>query len=199
MHILCALIFFLVFGPGFALVGFLVCDPRSTTRRENPTRNSDRGKSCGYDGGNVKTLIFCALALCAASLSGQSLPDAPKPHLDRAEWSLLAVDAAARGLDVYSTHWAEQAGNKERVLPGFIANHPPVMVLYSGGMVAAQYWIARKLFAHHHRKLAYVMTTADVAITAPSAIHNLFLPVCVAPNVYLSTGCQAPVSGVTYR
>lgn len=41
--------------------------------------------------------------------------------------------------------------------------------------------------------------TADVAITAPSAIHNLFLPVCVAPNVYLSTGCQAPVSGVIYK
>ena len=147
----------------------------------------------------MKTLILCALILCAASLSGQALPDAPKPHLDRLEWSLLATDAAVRGLDVYSTHWAMQAGNKERVLPGFIANHPPMMALYSAGMVAAQYWIARKLVAHHHRKLAYVVTSADVAITAPSAIHNLFLPVCVAPNVYLSTGCQAPVSGVVYK
>lgn len=147
----------------------------------------------------MKTIILCSLALFAASLSGQSLPEAPKPHLDRLEWSLLAADAAARGLDIYSTHWAEQAGNKERVLPGFIANHTPMMALYSGGMVYAQYWIARKLVAHHHRKLAYVVTSADVAITAPSAIHNLFLPVCVAPNVYLATGCQAPTPGVTYR
>ena len=69
----------------------------------------------------MKTIILCALMLCAAPLSGQALPDAPKPHLDRLEWSLLATDAAVRGLDVYSTHWAMQAGNKERVLPSFIA------------------------------------------------------------------------------
>lgn len=127
------------------------------------------------------------------------MPDAPKPHLDRLEWSLLATDAAARGLDVYSTHYATSRGAQETVLPGWIANHAPIMALYSGGEVAAQYWIARKLVAHHHRKLAYVVTMEDVAITAPSAIHNLFLPVCVAPNVYLSTGCQAPVSGVIYK
>lgn len=147
----------------------------------------------------MKTLTLCALIVCAASLSGQTLPDAPKPHLDRMEWSLLATDAAARSLDVYSTHRALQAGNKERVLPGFIANHPPVMAFYSGGMVFTQYWIARKLSAHHHSKLAHVVTAVDVALTAPSAIRNLFLPVCVAPNVYLATGCQAPAAGVTYR
>jgi hypothetical protein len=147
----------------------------------------------------VKNVILCALMLCAAPLSGQTLPDAPKPHLDRTEWALLATDAAVRGLDVYSTHRALSTGNKEGVLPRAIANHPPAMALYSGGIVLAQYWIARKLVAHHHRKLAYVVTSADVAITAPSAIHNLFLPVCVAPNVYLLTGCQAPVLGVVYK
>jgi hypothetical protein len=73
------------------------------------------------------------------------------------------------------------------------------MALYSGGIVATQYYVARKLFAHHHRRLAYVLTAADISITAPYAVHNLFLPVCVAPSVYLSTGCQAPVSGVVYR
>jgi len=106
---------------------------------------------------------------------------------------------AARGLDVYSTHWAESVGNKEGTLPGWIANHSPVMALYSGGVVYAQYWLARKLFAHHHRKLAYALTAADASVTAPFAVHNLFLPVCLAPNVYLAAGCQSPTPGVAYH
>ena len=136
------------------------------------------------------------LLLCVQAF-GQ-LPEAPKPHLDKTEWALLAADAAVRGLDVYSTHWALQAGNKEGTLPGWIVNHPPVMALYGGSIVAAQYVAARKL-SPRHRKLAHLITALDVSVTAPFAVHNLFLPVCIAPNVYLSTGCQAPVPGVTYR
>jgi hypothetical protein len=147
----------------------------------------------------MKGFLFAFVLVFANIGSAQSLADAPTPHLDRAEWALLATDAAARGFDVYSTHWAESAGNKERTLPGWIANHPPVMALYSGGMVYAQYWVARRLSAHRHRKLAHVMTLADISITAPFAIHNLFLPVCKAPNVYLASGCQAPVPGVIYK
>ncbi len=147
----------------------------------------------------MRKLLVVALMFAAVRSVAQTLPEAPKPHLDRTEWALLAADAGARGLDVYSTHWAESAGNKEATLPGWIANHTPVMVLYSGGIVAAQYYVARKLFAHHHRKWAYAMTAADISITAPFAVHNLFLPVCVSPNVYTVQGCQAPVPGVTYK
>jgi hypothetical protein len=139
----------------------------------------------------MRKLLVVALMFAAVSSFAQTLPEAPKPRLDCVEWELLATDAAARGLDIYSTHWAESAGNKEGTLPGWIANHPPVMALYSGGMVYAQYWIARRLFAHRHRRLAYAVTAADISITAPFAIHNLFLPVCKAPNVYLASGCQA--------
>lgn len=137
----------------------------------------------------MRTALLLVL-LCVPVLA--QLPEAPKPHPDKTEWALLATDAAARGLDVYSTHWAEQAGNKEGTLPGWIANHPPVMVLYSGGVVYAQYRVARWLFARHHRKWAYAVTAADISITAPFAVHNLYLPVCTAPNVYTATGCHAP-------
>lgn len=140
----------------------------------------------------MKVFSAVVLFVLVSAMRAQTLPEAPKPHLDRIEWSLLAADAAARGLDVYSTHWAESTGNKEGTLPGWIANHPPVMALYSGGVVAAQYYVARKLFKHGHRRLAYAITAADVSVTAPYAIHNLFLPVCVAPNIYTTKGCQAP-------
>ncbi len=140
----------------------------------------------------MKKLLASALLCFAVNLSAQSFPDAPTQRLDKTEWALLASDAAARGLDVYSTHWALTAGNKEGTLPGWIANHPPVMALYSGSIVVAQYWTARKLFAHGHRKLAYVITATDVSVTAPFAVHNLFLPVCVAPNIYTVNGCQVP-------
>lgn len=133
-----------------------------------------------------------------ASIASGQVPDAPKPHFDRTEWALLAADAAARGLDVYSTHWAMKAGNTEAMLPGWIVNHPPVMAAYSGGIVLGQYYVARKLFPHH-RKLAHLITAVDVSVTAPFAVHNLSLPVCVSPNVYTAQGCQAPVPGVTYR
>lgn len=157
----------------------------------------------------MKTLLAVVLMLFAAhldaqTLAAQSLIEAPTPmrnahSFDRTEWALLAADAGARGLDVYSTHWALKAGNKEGTLPGWIVDHPPVMALYSGSIVAAQFWTARKLFAHGHRRWAYLITATDISVTAPFAVHNLFLPVCVAPNVYLSTGCQAPVPGVIYK
>ena len=131
------------------------------------------------------------LMLVLLGVGHAQLPEAPKPHFDKTEWALLATDAAARGLDVYSTHWAEQAGNKEGTLPGWIANHPPVMALYSGGVVYAQYWMARRLFAHGHKKWAYAVTAADISVTAPFAIHNLYLPVCKSPDIYTSTGCHS--------
>lgn len=136
------------------------------------------------------------LLLCVPAY-GQP-PEAPKPHLDKTEWALLATDAAVRGLDVYSTHWAMKAGNKEGTLPGWVVNHPSVMTLYSGGMVAGQYLVARKL-SRHHRTLAHLITAVDISVTAPFAVHNLYLPVCVSPNVYTAQGCQVPVPGVTYK
>lgn len=144
-------------------------------------------------GDSMRYVLFLLLcATVAGSGYGQEVK-APEKHFDKIEWSLLAADAGVRALDVYSTHWAEKAGNTEGTLPGWIANHPPVMALYSGGIVAGQYFIARKLFKHGHKRLAYTMTALDISVTAPFAIHNLFLPVCTAPNIYTATGCHAPI------
>lgn len=136
--------------------------------------------------------IVGLLLLSAIAASAQPLPEAPQPRLDRTEWILLGADAATRGLDTYSTWWAESAGNKEGVLPGWIANHPPVMAIYSASIVGAQYYAARKLTEHHHRGLAHLAAALDISVTLPFAVHNLFLPVCVAPNIYTPQGCIAP-------
>lgn len=114
------------------------------------------------------------------------------PRFDRTEWVLLSADAAARGLDVYSTRRALNGGNREQVLPGWIANHTPVMTAYSGSIVLTQYWAARKLFAHGHRRWAHVITAMDVSVTAPSAVHNMFMPLCVPPAKSTMQGCQLP-------
>jgi hypothetical protein len=143
--------------------------------------------------------LLAIFALVSMSAFGQ-VPDAPEPQnkFDKLEWTLLASDAAARGLDVYSTRWALNAGNKEAILPSWIVNHTSVMALYSGGIVAAQYFVARKLFPRH-RKIAHLITAIDVSVTSPFAVHNLLLPECNAPKVYTKQGCQVPVSVGRHR
>lgn len=103
----------------------------------------------------------------------QPLPDAPKPHLDHADWSLLAADASVRALDVYSTHQAISAGGHEDILPSFVANHAPAMAAYSAGCVAGDYFAARYLVAHHHPKLAMFVIAIDASQDGFWAIRNL--------------------------
>lgn len=122
------------------------------------------------------------LLLCAAAF-GQDV----RPKIDRTEWALLASDAAARGLDVYSTHRALAAGNREVVLPGWIADHVPVMALYSGGIVAGQYYTARRL--RRHPRLAHLIAGADVSITLPSAVRNLYMRMCGPGEIDTAHGC----------
>jgi hypothetical protein len=138
----------------------------------------------------IALLVLALIEVQAHSQSSQSLPEAPNLHFNKTEWTLLATDAATRSLDVYSTHWALSVGNREATLPRWIANHPPVMVIYSGGIVGAQYYVARKLFQHHLRRWAYAITATDITIDAPVAIHNLFMPVCTGPYTATASGCQ---------
>lgn len=58
-------------------------------------------------------------------------------------------------------------------------------------MVAGQYFVARKLFPRH-RKLAHLITVADVSITAPFAVRNLYMPLCASEYIDTTHGCQAP-------
>lgn len=130
----------------------------------------------------MKTAIILALAASALSVYGQ-LPDAPKPHIDKAEIALLAADAGARALDVYSTHQMLQNGNRELFLPKVIASHPATMAAFSGGMVAMDYFAARRLERHRHKRMAHLATMIDAGSVLPWAIHNLYLPDNKRPTV----------------
>jgi hypothetical protein len=114
------------------------------------------------------------LLLLAVPLAAQ-VPNAPQPKPDRVEWSLLAADASSRALDVYSTHQMLANGYHELLLPKAIADHTPAMAAYSAGAVALDWWTARRLERHGHRKLARLVTVIDIAQDAPWAVHNLYL------------------------
>lgn len=120
----------------------------------------------------VKALI--TFLLYAAPLFAQ-LPDAPKPQIDRLQWSLLAVDAGIRGLDVYSTHKMLESGGHEKFLPDSISHHPAAMIAFSASAVATNWYLARMLTRHHHSRLAHLATIVDIGLDAPGAINNLFI------------------------
>ena len=116
-----------------------------------------------------------AILLLATPLAAQTLPEAPKPRLDRIDWVLLANDAGARALDGYSTHRMLCNGNHERFLPAFVVTHIPTLVTFEGGMVALNYFAARTLVHRRHPKLAKLLIAADLIQVYPWGIHNLSL------------------------
>ena len=122
----------------------------------------------------VLAVIFGACRM----VYSETLPEAPRPQrvTDRTEWSLLAVDAGVRVLDVYSTHQMITRGNHEVFLPDAIAHHTPVMAAYSAGAIALNWWVARRLERSHRARLAHFVTLLDIGQDAPLAIHNLCLP-----------------------
>lgn len=126
----------------------------------------------------MKSALLFAVMLVAEPLVSQTLPEAPKPHLDRIDWTLLASDAGARALDGYSTLNMLKKNNHEKFLPGFVVRHAPALAAFEGGMLTLNYFAARKLARHHHPKLAKLVIAADVIQVYPWAIHNLTLPVC---------------------
>jgi hypothetical protein len=129
----------------------------------------------------VKALAI--LLAFAAPLFAQ-LPDAPKPQIDRLQWTLLAADAGIRGLDVYSTHKMLERGCHEKFLPDSISHHPAAMIAFSAAVVGTDWYIARTLTRHHHRRLAHLATIVDIGVDAPWAIHNLYIH--GAPQLFLA-------------
>jgi hypothetical protein len=128
------------------------------------------------------TVIFlsCQLAGCQETVYDFAAREIPaayphKPILSKTELALLAGDAVARGLDVYSTRRALSCEcNHETELPGFVADHAWTMSVFSAGEVGLQYWMARKLSVRHTR-LAKAVTLFDLATTSASVGHNLSL------------------------
>lgn len=131
----------------------------------------------------MKTRLFilaAALLLMAIAAHSQE-----KPKLTKIDWALLAADASARTLDTISTRMDLTAPckcNREAVLPGFIANHTGTMIAYSAGMVGVDYFAARMLVKHHHRRMTMALQIADFIEVMPMAVHNLTLRRTNAPN-----------------
>jgi hypothetical protein len=126
----------------------------------------------------MKSALLFAMMLVAEPLVSQTLPEAPKPHLDRIDWTLLASDAGARALDGYSTLNMLKKNNHEKFLPGFVVRHAPALAAFEGGMLTLNYFAARNLARHHHPMLAKLVIAADVIQVYPWAIHNLTMPAC---------------------
>jgi hypothetical protein len=116
-----------------------------------------------------------ALAFTLALRAAAQLPEAPRPHLDRAEWALLTVDAGSRALDTYSTRRALAQGDHEMFLPGFVVNRTWTLAAYSGGAVGLDWFAVRQLERHRYARLAHAVPVIDVASNLPWAIHNLYL------------------------
>ncbi|MGA2886445.1 MAG: hypothetical protein ABSE51_00215 [Terracidiphilus sp.] len=125
---------------------------------------------------NIRRASLFAILLFSPPMVAQMLPEAPKPHTDRLDWTLLAADAGARTLDTYSTRWAlRNPNNHEMFLPGFVANHTPMLATFEGGTVTLDYLAARKLLRHHH-KMARMLLAADALQVYPWAIRNMTMP-----------------------
>ena len=88
----------------------------------------------------------------------------------------FTLDAAARGLDAYSTHRAlKDNNNQEMVLPGAIANSQPALYGFSASIVLSEFLGYRFLSTHHHERIARWLPYADAALVLPFAVHNLSL------------------------
>jgi len=126
-------------------------------------------------------LIFSFLVAFVSTVNAESfvqtLPDAPAGHhqpIGRTDWSLLAADASARALDIYSTHWMLQQGDHEMFLPDAISHHVPVMAAYSAGVVALDWFAMRKLERKRPR-LAHLILASNAVQDGFWALRNLTL------------------------
>ena len=124
----------------------------------------------------MKTHFAVAVLFLCVPLAAQTLPEAPTPHFERADWLLLANVAGARALDSWSTRRSLGDGNREKFLPGAIADHSAALAAFEGGFVLADYYAARGLMRRRHRKLARLLLLADAAQVWPWAIRNLTMP-----------------------
>jgi len=133
----------------------------------------------------VAVLMLGALAVTAKA---EDLPNAPEPGAaagavqpayiastapaspahsatapTRADWTLLAADAAVRLNDTLSTTYALSHGWHEKFLPDAISHHEGVMAAYSSAVVAVDWMVARRLERRGHRRWARAWMLAEVA------------------------------------
>jgi hypothetical protein len=99
----------------------------------------------------------------------------PQPgHFKKIDWTLFATDAGVRALDTYTTVHVNSTGiGVEKNLPESVAKSYPLMIGYSGAVVAAEFLAGRFLIRHHHAGLARIGWMIDIAYDGKCDIGNL--------------------------
>jgi hypothetical protein len=115
-----------------------------------------------------------AEALVALVLAAPQ-PVQHRPVFTRADWSLIAADAATRTLDVVSTHQMLNRGYHELILPRAIADSTPRMAAYSGLCVVGNALVVHWLAKHGHRRKGELYLAGDVGMDGTLAVRNLTL------------------------
>jgi hypothetical protein len=129
---------------------------------------------------NTLLKLTMILTLSAGIACAEVMPEAPAQQRARRptklDWVLLSADAAVRQVDVVSTRMMLERGNRELFLPSSIVNHAATMELYSGAVVAANWYASQLLIRSGHRRLARIVMAVDVAQDGFWAFHNFTLP-----------------------
>jgi hypothetical protein len=121
-------------------------------------------------------LAICALLLMVPAHATQ-LPNAPTPTpvFSAADWSLAGAVVAGRALDFTST---EQCLRRpygqchEIELPRVIAGNKAVFASFEVGMAGLSIFEQYQLTKHGHRRLAWAIQGANVALLGIVVQHN---------------------------
>lgn len=121
-------------------------------------------------------LLISTLLLLTVSVAAQELPDAPHKFMDRQNVILFSSVAAVRALDVHSTHYMLERGNRETILPNAIATNDAAMSAYSALAVASHIYACRWLHKTGHHRMERVMSYVHVAGIGYLVVKNYSLP-----------------------
>lgn len=107
----------------------------------------------------MKWMIVIALTCVSHA---QTLPEAPKPHINKVEFTMIGVQVAARVTDYLSTEKGLKVfhGHINDILPKPLIVNKPVFAAYELGCVAADYYSYR--FALHHHVPRGLMLVGQV-------------------------------------
>jgi hypothetical protein len=124
----------------------------------------------------MKILLGIMMLMISIPLTAQSLPDSPKPHLDKWEWGMLAADEGVRAMDTITTrhfmtdpcHCFVEASNFN-----WIAKSTPRTAVYDAAVPVFYWFIARELTIHHHPKLAHIVAGFDLVYDGSAVVRNI--------------------------
>jgi len=124
---------------------------------------------------SILLAVILMLLLSGIPAFSQQLPDVPKPHLDKIEWSMLAADVAVRSMDTATTrlaltdscHCYRETSNAQ-----WIVESTPRLAVYGVAVPVFYWYITRELTIHHHTKLAHFTAGFDAVYDGVDVVNN---------------------------